>query len=348
MQKLLYDVCIQGAGISGLMVAFWARKKGYRVCVLEQLQTQIFQASMASGGILCPLALHQTSKSLMPWYQESLKLYPQIFSDISKQPPTTLGFYSTGLFLPCIAQRQIDLIAWANNWDLLWQKNDGPAQDAGILLPEIGHIETPVFLNALKDYLKKIGVDFYQTKIDLLSKAQKNRLDYIEFDDLKITAEKFVLCTGAWFSEWLKKHEFGSWVYPVKGQILVYEIDVKNSEYASIKNKSYPIFLTTDLYLIPRKNNQFLVGSTLEFDQFKTTLNQEQTNQLMKKAQKLFPFLKPEYIQSSQWGFRPATANEQPFIGRVPNYENIWANVGHFRNGVCLAPSFSLSLVDQW
>ena len=35
-------------------------------------------------------------------------------------------------------------------------------------------------------------------------------------------------------------------------------------------------------------------------------------------------------------GLRPSSPHGIPYIGAIPELENLWANFGHFRNGLCI------------
>jgi len=35
-------------------------------------------------------------------------------------------------------------------------------------------------------------------------------------------------------------------------------------------------------------------------------------------------------------GLRPSSPNGVPYIGKMPEMDNLWANFGHFRNGLCM------------
>ena len=48
-----------------------------------------------------------------------------------------------------------------------------------------------------------------------------------------------------------------------------------------------------------------------------------------------------------QWaGLRPSSPTGVPYIGKMPNLENLWANFGHYRNGLCMGPA-SAQLLRQ-
>ena len=40
-----------------------------------------------------------------------------------------------------------------------------------------------------------------------------------------------------------------------------------------------------------------------------------------------------------QWaGLRPGSPTGVPYIGKLPELHNAWANFGHHRNGLCMGP----------
>ena len=45
--------------------------------------------------------------------------------------------------------------------------------------------------------------------------------------------------------------------------------------------------------------------------------------------------------------FRPATADQQPVIDRVPGLENAWVTCGHFRTGILMAPATGVAIA-RW
>ena len=67
---------------------------------------------------------------------------------------------------------------------------------------------------------------------------------------------------------------------------------------------------------------------------------------LQKTANRIMPLLS-QYQPIKQWaGLRPASPNGIPYIGRVPQFSNLWVNAGHFRNGLVLAPASAKLLAD--
>ena len=51
-------------------------------------------------------------------------------------------------------------------------------------------------------------------------------------------------------------------------------------------------------------------------------------------------------IQSTWWGFRPATPDELPILGRSA-YPNLTVATGHYRNGILLTPITAKLIADS-
>ena len=51
-------------------------------------------------------------------------------------------------------------------------------------------------------------------------------------------------------------------------------------------------------------------------------------------------------IVKSWAGLRPSSPHGVPYIGQMPNIDNLWANFGHFRNGLCMGPASAQLLAE--
>jgi len=60
----------------------------------------------------------------------------------------------------------------------------------------------------------------------------------------------------------------------------------------------------------------------------------------------LYPQLAGYPIEHHWAGLRPGSPGGIPYIGRHPEYENLFINAGHYRNGVVLAPASAKLVAD--
>ena len=103
--------------------------------------------------------------------------------------------------------------------------------------------------------------------------------------------------------------------------------------------------LFDDLYIIPRGDNKFLIGSTLEDVGFDESISNEAKSIFDQALSKLFSpsikILEKEYF----FGFRPF-ANQKPYICKSKDDERIIYNFGHYRYGILTAIA-SAKIVDS-
>jgi glycine oxidase len=144
-----------------------------------------------------------------------------------------------------------------------------------------------------------------------------------------ISADQFVVTSGAWSFELLKETNAKLNIKPMRGQILLYKPE-KNLE---------QIVYREGFYMIPRRDGHLLAGSTLEDVGFDATVTQEVRNEISAKAEAIMPELKNQPILKHWSGLRPGTPENLPTISAHPTIENLYMNTGHFRYGLTMAPA---------
>jgi glycine oxidase len=143
-----------------------------------------------------------------------------------------------------------------------------------------------------------------------------------------LEADCYVLCTGAWSGE-VCGHE-NIKVEPVKGQMLVFTAT------PGLVNR---VVLSNGKYVIPRRDGLVVAGSTMEYCGFDRMTTEQAKEELADMAIDLFPELASCQISHHWAGLRPGTSDGTPYIGQHPQFENVFINTGHFRNGLVLAPA---------
>jgi glycine oxidase len=90
------------------------------------------------------------------------------------------------------------------------------------------------------------------------------------------------------------------------------------------------------MYLIPRRDGHVLCGSSMRQVGFDTSPSAEIRQDILQACFEMVPEL-ADFPLVTQWaGLRPSSPNGVPYIGKIPQLENAWANFGHFRNGLCM------------
>jgi glycine oxidase len=119
-------------------------------------------------------------------------------------------------------------------------------------------------------------------------------------------------------------------VHPVKGQIL------------RLHDPSGPGLLTRVLrlrtcYIVPRGDGRYVLGATMEERGFDPAVTAGAVYELLRDAGELLPGIGELVIDELSAGFRPATPDNLPAIGRGVLGGLAWAT-GHYRHGILLAP----------
>ena len=146
-----------------------------------------------------------------------------------------------------------------------------------------------------------------------------------------------VIAGGAWSGQIMGLLGREIPIKPVRGQMLMFRTHPGLIEH---------IVLIKDRYFIPRRDGRILVGSTLEEAGFDKSTTDRARAELTEFALTYLPGL-ADYPLEKHWsGLRPASPESVPMISAVPEFEGLYINAGHFRNGVVLGLASARLLVD--
>ena len=351
---LNYDFVIVGAGIMGLLTAYELAHTHARILIIDQ-QHAGRESSWAGGGILSPLQPWTLPNALEPLLHDSFIRYPLLIEQLYKSSGIDPEYLICGL-LSLNSEINNHSIEWAQTmpktvrWEAkilsseLLQKNyphiNTNAFQQGLLLPTIAQVRNPRLLQSLLKTLSTFpNITLLENQtVQPLQPSTQRKITQLTTVQEKINCDQVILCSGAWSAPLLQPLlGYALPIKPVLGQMLV--MHPKKFLFNSI-------ILHKDHYLIPRKDGRILVGSTLENCQFKKTTTASAKEKLFSIAQYICPELAHASIEAQWAGLRPYAPEGIPYIGRLSDYDNVWMNAGHFRNGLTLAPASSGLLAD--
>lgn len=87
----------------------------------------------------------------------------------------------------------------------------------------------------------------------------------------------------------------------------------------------------------PRRTGQLLIGSSREFVGFDGSINRALLSAMLERAALFFPAVRSARVLRSWTGFRPATPDKLPLIGRWPSLPDLWIATGHEGLGITMA-----------
>jgi glycine oxidase len=101
-----------------------------------------------------------------------------------------------------------------------------------------------------------------------------------------------------------------------------------------------------NVYLVPRSGGRIVVGSTMEEAGFDKTPRAAPLTRLLSAAQRVCPALEQSAVAEFWAGLRPASSDGLPLLGPT-GLEGYWVALGHFRNGILLAP-ITAEILSSW
>lgn len=337
-------IAIIGAGISGLLTALELVEQGCSVSIFDQ-QHAGKAASWAGGGILSPMypwrypeAVNSLAKYGKSLYSEwNQKLQPMTGIDFEIHETGLLIFdqddFENGLNYKEQHQDPMQQCEYLNQSALteINPKVSGQFQQA-IYFPHIANLRNPRLLKSLIDYLKQHSkVQFHENTWIERFKMHLDKIEYIQSQTgQRFHADQFVITTGAWSEHWSTQLNLNIPVHPVQGQMLLFKTP---------EQWLPTMCMNKVMYLIPRQDGHIVCGSSMNDIGFDQRPNVRTLQDIYKASLEMVPEL-ADFPIVKQWaGLRPSSPNGIPYIGLMPHTHNLWANFGHYRNGLCMGPA---------
>jgi glycine oxidase len=331
-----FDTLVIGAGVAGLMSALELRDRGQRVLVIGSSHAP--PASWAGGGILSPLFPWRYPDTLLPLTSGVFVAYENWERRITQAGGMPSELAAGGMRV--WDDVDVDgLTSWsqrsgvAAQWD---RTSYGGFPSPSIWMPGVGRIRNPRLLKGLQ-YLVRATRDIVLIDAHVRSFHSDEGGVYAITEQEAFRADRALIAAGAWSDRFLPE-QGRPYVFPVKGQMLMYRMSEGNLT---------SVLLTPNGYLIPRSNGLVLVGSTVEPGLSDSLPTHEAMSRLKTVASRLLPSSARSELVAQWAGVRPGSRRPVPWIGRVPDSGGrVWLNSGHFRNGLVCAPA-SARLVAQ-
>lgn len=345
------DFLVIGGGVIGLLTARELAHAGARVTVIEQgLCCQ--EASWAGGGIVSPLYPWRYSAPVTALASAAQRAYPLLCAKLLEETGIDAELEQTGLLMLDAADES-EAFEWARDNGKIVEKLNSTAINkkepglslkfsSGLWMPEIANVRNPRLGKALLASLH----EHPNATIHEHTRAERfitggTHIKAVEVShrggSLKLVASQYVITTGAWTGGILADLDVHLPVVPVKGQMLLFHPP---------RRLVNSIVLTEGRYVIPRRDNHLLVGSTLEPGSFDKEITETARHSLLSSAHALLPELATLKVKQQWAGLRPGAPDGIPYIGPVQQFDNLHVNAGQYRNGLVLAPASATLMAD--
>ncbi|MEG0487339.1 MAG: glycine oxidase ThiO [Acinetobacter sp.] len=337
-------IAIIGAGVSGLLTALELAEQGCKVTLFDQQQAG-HAASWAGGGILSamypwryPQEVNHLARYAKQFYQQwNAKLQPETGIDFQIHETGMLIFdeddFDIGLNYKDQYQDPMQHCEYLKRTQLEHVNPHISQQfQHAIYFPHLANIRNPRLLKSLITYLKQHpNVEVHENTWIEKFNIQNQHIQSIQTSSGQhFEADQFVIATGAWSNCWSEQLQLSIPVEPVQGQMMLFKTP---------ENWLPTMCMNKVMYLIPRMDGHVVCGSSMENIGFDHRPSVQTQQNIYKACVEMVPEL-ADFPIVKQWaGLRPSSPTGIPYIGQMPELDNLWANFGHYRNGLCMGPA---------
>ncbi|MGH8659055.1 MAG: glycine oxidase ThiO, partial [Gammaproteobacteria bacterium] len=345
-QSRIADCIVVGGGVIGLLTAYELAQEGLRVTVVERGHRIAGAASWASGGVLAPLYPWRICPAVLPLLNWSHARYRQLALELTACSGVDPEWVQSGLLIlepalwPELATTESPFTSDAQLLNQRGLKSREPGVGAGengaLWFPQVAQIRSPRLLRALELSLAHKGVKQLSAPVQGIL-SDKRKAAGVVTRDGRIYAPIVVVAAGAWSGLVLGSLGKGFELRPIRGQMLLIAVKPGLLRHVLVQR---------DHYLIPRRDGQVLVGSTLENTGFNNAITAEARETLTASAWSMYPRIRNYPIVTHWSGLRPGSPQGIPWIGAHPERTGLYLSTGHYRNGISLAPASARLLAD--
>lgn len=334
------ETVVVGGGVIGLTSAYLLAKQGVSVTVIDQQQIGQ-EASWAGAGMLPPV-LRAGPESLKAITKQSAAKWPELSQELLSRTGIDNGYRNCGAIQISLENPEElgeDAVLWnragAPTVQLdslgfhLYEQAISPEITSAFRLPTMSQVRNPRHLKALKEACVSYGVKFIENQTVRQFEIDRNNVKTAVLENRKISADSFVISTGAWTEDLLKDLDLQLEIIPIRGQIVLMKL---------------PAPLITHIiedgprYLVPREDGNVLIGSTEENVGFVKETTDNGVQGLIDFALQVVPQLSEAKVVKSWSGLRPKAVRGYPLIGQSEALSNLTIAAGHFRDGLLQSP----------
>ena len=352
---MMKKILVIGAGIIGLSISYYLKKHNFDIIVIEKNKAGM-EASYAAAGMLAAQSEFDFYEDFMNFCIKSRDIYESYCNEIEKTSGIDVEFQKCGMLRPALNEEQVNHLK--NNYK--WQKKKGfeieflsgeeirkiePSLSENIICglhsKNDGQVNNRKLMEALIIANKKIDnkiIENVKVKDYLI---KNNRIIGVKTSNNETFNADIVINTAGSWSSLISKDLIPTFnVKPILGQMVSLQSDrplLNKVIFASILSKGG--------YIVPRRNNEIILGSTMEDTGFEKKITDEGISSILRKCCEIAPELKKLKIKQKWCGFRPFASDNLPIIGKT-NIENLILATAHGRNGILLAPITAKAVED--
>jgi glycine oxidase len=340
------QITVVGAGIVGCAIAHELACRGARVHLIDS-RGIARGATRASAGILAP-QIEGHIPELRNLAACSLAMYDDFVRRIENDSNRPIEYSRRGTLQVALSEMEAlelsrDARALDGNGVEYSMLDAGAARQlepalandvtAALLVPTHGHVAAAPLTEAIAEAARARGVRVSTAQV-LGIEAGITPVRVTTSDEL-IESDVVIVASGSW--PVATRPSPPPAVKPIRGQL------VRLRTQLAVASR---VIWGQGCYLVPWRDGTVLVGATVEDVGFDERPTADGVRALLSAAIDLVPSLGDAHFEEVRVGFRPKTNDELPYIGRSETMPRVFYALGHYRNGVLLAPLTAVLVAD--
>jgi D-amino-acid dehydrogenase len=358
MSQKSIDVAIVGGGLLGWSAAYRLAKAGQRVLVADALEEGT--ATNAGAGIIAPGTSVKIKPAGLLIGASAVEYYPRLLAELASDGETNTGYATVGSLF--VARDEEEAARLPDIQALMIERRDGgmgnigevsllSGAEAKALFPALSDLPGAIHATGaarvngrlMRDSLRagaeRHGATIAIGRASILTEGAK--ATGIEVAGERIAAGQVLISGGAWSAKLGEQLGVMLPVHPQRGQIMHLEMRGQDTS-------AWPIITGFHShYILTFPTSRVVCGATREHEAgFDPSFTAGGIEEVLAQAFQVASGLRPATLLEFRVGLRPFSKDEQPILGAVPGWENLFVSTGHGPSGLQLGPVSSAAVSD--
>ena len=350
------DAVVVGGGVIGLSIArALARAHLGNIVLVERGQLGA-ESSHAAGGMLAAQAECDRADPFLALACASRDLYPEFAESLLEETGINIELERTGTlylaFTDGDERETLNRYNWQAKAGLAVERLTGdearalePCVSKSVLsalrFPLDWQVENRRLVAALAASAQLMGVQLLtSTNVESLL-IEREQVKGVETSRGPLHSPVVIVASGAWASGLLNAPSSQApliQIEPVRGQMLCFDARPQLMRHVIYSPRGY---------LVPRMDGRLLAGSTTEHAGFDKRVTAAGAHTILTNALEIAPRLGNLPLVDAWSGLRPRAVDGLPIVGASSQTRGLFYAVGHYRNGILLAPLTGESIARE-
>jgi glycine oxidase len=335
------DVVVIGGGVIGSAVAYALAAKQLRTILVEKNQPGQ-EASAAAAGILAVASGRSKRGPMYQLKRASQELYPPLIRELEDRTGIDIEYQTVGV-LDLIRTdedekkyRKLYELRLEQGHPASWLSADDVRRLEPALTSDVRgavhfsgdhHLHNGKLAEAWAKAAEHCGVAVQTGTTVNEARISNGKVAEVRIGNEWVGTGTVVIAAGSWSRQVGEVFGLTVPIEPAKGQMLA----IRTTQLRHVISWG-------EHYLVPRKNGEVIVGSSVEFIGHNKDVTLEAIQTFINRSEALVPGIGKAPLSRFWAGLRPYSPTRRPLLCRAPGLTNVVLATGHHRNGIVLAP----------